>query len=114
MPGERQDPGRVVLIRRQTVAKLEWGNRYTCFSCGCKYYDLNRSEPVCPRCGSDPREAVLAAKTTQRARRAASNPDEEDSDRGDLDDTSDVGVEVVDLLDEDGDEEEEDEDDEDY
>lgn len=97
------------------MAKIEWGNRYTCFSCECKYYDLNRSEALCPRCGSDPREAVLAAKAPARASRAQANPDEEDSDQGDLDDTLDVGVDAGDLLDEDGDEEEEeDEDDEDY
>ena len=26
------------------------GVRYTCFVCSAKFYDLNRPEPVCPRC----------------------------------------------------------------
>lgn len=97
------------------MAKLEWGTRYACFSCGCKFYDLNRSEPLCPRCGSDPREAVLAARTPARPSRAAASPDEEESDHDVLEDTLDIGIEAGDLLDEDGaEEEDEEEDDEEY
>ncbi len=48
--------------------KSKLGNRYQCFGCELKFYDLNRPEPLCPRCGADqrenpnpdPREAVLA------------------------------------------------------
>jgi hypothetical protein len=44
------------------------GKKYTCFKCTCKFYDLSRPEPLCPRCGADqredpnpdPREAFLA------------------------------------------------------
>lgn len=44
------------------------GKRYQCFQCGLKFYDLNRPEPMCPKCGADqrenpnpdPREAILA------------------------------------------------------
>lgn len=32
------------------------GRRYVCFKCGCKFYDLNQPEPLCPRCGADQRE----------------------------------------------------------
>lgn len=32
------------------------GKRYSCFKCSCKFYDLNRPEPLCPRCGADQRE----------------------------------------------------------
>ena len=43
------------------------GNRFTCFECGKKFYDLNKPEPICPNCGSnqaddptpDPRVAVM-------------------------------------------------------
>lgn len=48
--------------------KSKLGSRYTCFQCGNKFYDLNRPEPLCPKCGADqrenpnpdPREAILA------------------------------------------------------
>ena len=43
------------------------GNRYTCYECGKKFYDLNKPEPTCPTCGAsmfddptpDPRVAVM-------------------------------------------------------
>lgn len=48
--------------------KSKLGKRYQCFQCGLKFYDLNRPEPLCPKCGADqrenpnpdPREAILA------------------------------------------------------
>ncbi len=30
--------------------------RYTCFKCSTKFYDLNKAEPFCPKCGADQRE----------------------------------------------------------
>lgn len=35
------------------------GTRYVCFECGCKFYDLNRAEPLCPDCGADQRQAPV-------------------------------------------------------
>ena len=29
------------------------GNRYTCYSCGQKFYDLNRPKAICPSCDAD-------------------------------------------------------------
>ncbi len=48
--------------------KSKLGTRYQCFQCNTKFYDLNRPEPLCPKCGADqrenpnpdPREAILA------------------------------------------------------
>lgn len=48
--------------------KSKLGKRYGCFECGQKFYDLNRPEPLCPKCGADqrndpnpdPRDAILA------------------------------------------------------
>ena len=31
------------------------GAKHVCFSCGLKFYDLNRPEPICPRCQSNQR-----------------------------------------------------------
>ena len=36
--------------------KPELGTKYKCFKCECKFYDLGRPEPLCPRCGADQRE----------------------------------------------------------
>ncbi len=33
------------------------GQKWSCFSCGRKFYDLNREEPICPRCETDQRNA---------------------------------------------------------
>jgi len=48
------------------------GVKYTCWKCGTKFYDLKKSDPVCPKCGSDPRQApVIKAPPLAERRRAA-------------------------------------------
>ncbi|MEE8507522.1 MAG: FYDLN acid domain-containing protein [Myxococcota bacterium] len=37
------------------------GLKYACFECGAKFYDLNRPEPLCPKCGVDQRNRPAAA-----------------------------------------------------
>ena len=32
------------------MAKLTWGTKRTCPSCGARFYDLRRSSVVCPKC----------------------------------------------------------------
>jgi len=51
------------------LAKLEWGTKRICPSCGARYYDLQRDPVTCPKCSTpfDP-EAFLRAR---RARPAA-------------------------------------------
>lgn len=89
------------------MAKPEWGNRYVCFSCGCKYYDLNRPEPLCPRCESDPREAVLASRTSPRRTREPSSPEEEEVGQEIIDETLDLGLGSAVVIEEGEDSEEE-------
>ena len=53
------------------------GAKWACFHCGAKFYDLNRPEPICPKCHSDQREqpakpAVVA--TPPHSRRASAPP----------------------------------------
>ena len=33
--------------------KSKLGNRFTCYECGTKFYDLNRPAALCPDCGAD-------------------------------------------------------------
>lgn len=35
------------------MAKPEWGQKRTCQSCGCRFYDLTRTPIVCPKCGAN-------------------------------------------------------------
>ena len=37
--------------------KATLGNRYVCFECGCKFYDLNKPEPLCPDCNANQHDA---------------------------------------------------------
>lgn len=34
------------------MAKPEWGQKRTCNSCGCRFYDMSRSPITCPKCGA--------------------------------------------------------------
>ena len=52
----------------------ELGTKYECFSCGAKFYDLGKSEPLCPKCGANQKHAKQAtpaaeAATARRRRR---------------------------------------------
>jgi hypothetical protein len=46
--------------------KAMLGQKWACFSCGTKFYDLNRPEPTCPKCEADQRESPLLAKAVKR------------------------------------------------
>ena len=39
------------------------GKKYTCHSCGIKFYDLNKPDKICPKCGAD----QLAKPSRQKA-----------------------------------------------
>jgi len=57
------------------MRKKKLGNKYVCFQCGCKFYDLGRSQPICPKCGADQTEAKKKpAVTTRVAGADASSP----------------------------------------
>lgn len=43
------------------MPKPNLGRKHTCSSCGTKYYDMNKADPICPKCGKDARESVLHA-----------------------------------------------------
>ncbi len=34
------------------MVKLEWGHKRTCQGCGARFYDMQKSPIVCPKCGS--------------------------------------------------------------
>ncbi len=48
------------------MAKRKWGVKRTCEDCGVRFYDLNRGNPRCPKCG-----AARAADKPAKSRRGA-------------------------------------------
>ena len=70
------------------MAKKKLGKKYVCYQCGCKFYDLSRPKPICPKCGADqtsspkkepltiPKGVAAPAVTTRpRARRRREEDD---------------------------------------
>ena len=44
------------------MAKKKLGKKYVCYQCECKFYDLSRPKPICPKCGADQTEAPTKAR----------------------------------------------------
>ena len=85
------------------------GRKHVCISCGIKFYDLNRSEPACPRCGglaSDAprtRSGRRTGKRTKKGVRAAAagpKPSEPEADDGECKREDEEIAENVDQADE--------------
>ena len=49
------------------------GNKYVCFKCSTKFYDLKKPDPLCPKCGANQKEspALKPASEGRRGRLAA-------------------------------------------
>lgn len=87
--------------------KARLGTRYVCFSCGTKFYDLNRDKPTCPECSVDQREAPardIKALLSKGGGRKRTEPDFDEIEEEDLD-------EEIGPVDDDAEEEEEEEED---
>lgn len=63
----------------------ELGNKYECFSCGAKFYDLGKPDPLCPKCGANQKDArkqdaasESAAKRRKKDEIVRANVDEEE------------------------------------
>ncbi|HLL53623.1 MAG TPA: FYDLN acid domain-containing protein [Myxococcaceae bacterium] len=51
------------------------GNKFTCFKCTTKFYDMKKPDPLCPKCGADQRESpALKPQPEGRRGRLASVP----------------------------------------
>ena len=40
------------------MPELKLGTKFECFSCGTKFYDLGKSDPVCPKCGANQKDSA--------------------------------------------------------
>lgn len=60
---------------KPSMSEIKLGNKYDCFNCGAKFYDLGRGTSVCPKCGADQKDAgdknkPLMSQAVRRRRRA--------------------------------------------
>ena len=76
-----------------------------CFECGAKFYDLNKPDPLCPKCGVDQRNAPKQPSKLKRAKMLDEDEEEVELEveSGELE----LGLGVVDSPDEDDDDDEE-------
>ena len=70
------------------------GNKHECLNCGTKFYDLGRSQLVCPSCGGDQEELAKgpAEEGQAAAKRSAKKPKKakkaKKAKKGEAEDTS--------------------------
>ena len=87
--------------------KAALGQRYTCYECETKFYDLNRPEPICPSCGADQRERPDIAVDTPAPKAAKPTPKEEEADESTAEAEIDAALSLdIDIDDDDDDDEE--------
>ncbi|TGJ99784.1 TIGR02300 family protein [Leptospira semungkisensis] len=41
------------------------GKKFTCHTCGTKFYDLNKEEKICPKCGADQNKRPVVKTRTR-------------------------------------------------
>ena len=69
------------------MVKPEWGTRYTCVKCEARFYDLNKPEPICPKCGANQtKKAAKLTPVSPRTRARAVMPEEPEQDNNASDD----------------------------
>lgn len=56
------------------MAAKELGNKFLCFKCNTKFYDLKKPDPICPKCGADQRESPANKPSEGRRGRLAAVP----------------------------------------
>ncbi|MCB1032806.1 MAG: FYDLN acid domain-containing protein [Acidobacteria bacterium] len=91
---------------------MKLGTKLECHSCGAKFYDLERPDPICPKCGASQAEFKSSASSSdsKESRAAKKLEDEPAVDSVDVDE-DDVAPEDDDLDIEDFDDDSDDEDD---
>ena len=55
--------------------KTKLGQKWTCYSCQPKFYDMQKPDPKCPKCGADQRQSPAFEKPKRtRGKKAAPAP----------------------------------------
>lgn len=103
-----------MLATEVTVAKAELGTKLTCESCETRFYDLNKTPGICPKCGASNDRPVIFKASRRTAEPAAPKKveppkpkddidaivadDDDDDDDSVIEDTSDLGGDDVDVI----------------
>jgi hypothetical protein len=83
----KKRPARPKPIPLLRVPHPKFGFKFECFECHAKFYDLNKPDPICPKCGCDQRDrpqAVSEPLPKKKRKRKIDRPmapllDEEDA-----------------------------------
>lgn len=91
------------LLPQDRQAKL--GTKHVCFSCNARFYDLNKPEPVCPKCGKDQRnrpKTVEAPAPPPKKAPPRSMPllDDDESEAVPFEEDMDLEIEGIETTDE--------------
>lgn len=95
----KRAPGRAIVVKAGTAVATKLGTKWNCFKCAARFYDLNKPEPLCPKCGADQRQRPKVAPPPSPAPAAKKQPRPmapllEDEDDGSVryDEDIDLGV----------------------
>jgi uncharacterized protein (TIGR02300 family) len=101
------------------MPELKLGTKFECYNCGTKFYDLGKSESICPKCGANQKDAAshepATTSASRRKRKAEVAKPIDIEDEEPIEDVADDEMVGPDLAEEDlvvagADEEEEEED----
>lgn len=97
------------------MPELKLGSKFECYNCGTKFYDLGKSEALCPKCGANQKDAVqsdsVAVSQASRRKRKADVAKSLEIDDEDAIETPDIADDDMVAPDLEGDDIEEDEED---
>lgn len=68
--------------------KARLGNRFVCYVCGTKFYDMNRPVPTCPDCNANQKDAPvrdIKSLLSKGGGRRRNEPDFDELEEEDLD-----------------------------
>jgi len=88
--------------------KAKLGQRWICFSCACKFYDMHKADPICPKCQANQHESPLFQKAKparKKPRKKAAKvvrpveppPEEEEPEERSADDDTDLEMDDLEI-----------------
>jgi len=108
--------------REERMTRPDLGNKHECVSCHAKFYDLKKSEVVCPKCGTNQKEAKPTSspssgsrssrRTTPAAPKVVPEEIEIEATESEAVEGDEIGDDDIDFSDDEEAEEEEEEEDE--
>lgn len=73
-------------MKAEQKARDTWGLKHSCMACQCRFYDLEQTPAVCPRCGATCDSEALFRNRRGKAAAASKDPVVVDPGLTDLED----------------------------